>query len=168
MQSKAATVTEYLKALPADRRAAIRAVRRTILKHLPKGYKEGMQYGMIGDFVPHSLYPAGYHCDPSQGLPFASLTSQKNHMALYLMCLYSDPESEAAFRKAWAKTGKKLDMGKTCVRFKSLDDLPPEVIGQAQKRAPVKKFIDAYESATGGTRAKRSKTATKRSRSASA
>lgn len=104
-----------------------------------------MQYGMIGYYVPHSVYPPGYHCDPKQPLPFAGLASQKNHVSLYLMCVYLSPEDEAAFREAWTKTGRKLDMGKACVRFKSLDDVPLEVVGRTVKRATVKKFIDRYE-----------------------
>jgi hypothetical protein len=146
MQSKAKTVEHYLAGLPADRREAIEAVRAVILGNLPKGYEEGMQYGMIGYFVPHSLYPPGYHCDPKQPLPFAGLASQKNHMSVYLMCIYGDAELEAWFRAAWAKTGKKLDMGKSCVRFKKIDDVPLKVIGQAVKRVPVKRLIDHYKS----------------------
>jgi len=146
MQSKAKTVAQYLSELPEDRREALQAVRAVILKSLPKGYAEGMQHGMIGYFVPHSVYPPGYHCDPKQPLPFAGLASQKKHMAIYLMCIYSDPKQEAWFREAWAKTGKRLDMGKSCVRFKKLDDVALTVIGQAIRRAPVKKFIERYES----------------------
>ena len=147
MQSKAKTVNQYLTALPADRREVLKAVRAVVLKNLPKGYVERMQYGAIGYFVPHSIYPPGYHCDPKQPLPFAGLASQKNHMAIYLMCIYSDPKHEAWFRAAWAKTGKKMDMGKSCVRFKKLDDVALDVIGQAIRRVPVKKFIAFYESA---------------------
>ena len=95
MQSKATSVDQYLAGLPADRRDAIEAVRAVILENLPKGYEEGMQYGMIGYYVPHRVYPAGYHCDPLQPLPFAALASQKNHMSLYLMCIYGNPEHEA-------------------------------------------------------------------------
>ena len=145
MKSKASTVQQYLAELPEDRREALQAVRLAILKNLPKGYEEGMQYGMIGYFVPHSLYPAGYHCDPKQPLPFAGLASQKNHMSIHLMGIYSDREHEAWFREAWAKTGKTLDMGKSCVRFKTIDDVPLRVIGQAIKRVPVKKFVKHYE-----------------------
>ena len=146
MQSKATTVEQYLAELPADRREALQTVRLAILKNLPKGYEEGMQYGGIGYFVPHSVYPPGYHCDPKQPLPFAGLASQKNHMAIYLMCVYADSEHEAWFREAWAKTGKRLDMGKSCVRFKKIDDVPLQVIGQAIKRVPARKFIEHYES----------------------
>ena len=146
MQSKAKTVDQYLAELPDDRREALQAVRAVVLKNLPKGYEEGMQYGMIGYFVPHSVYPPGYHCDPKQPLPFAGLASQKNHMSIHLMCIYGDEEQQAWFREAWAASGKKLDMGKSCVRFKKLDDVPLKVIGEAIRRVPAKKFIDHYES----------------------
>jgi hypothetical protein len=106
-----------------------------------------MGYGMISYHVPHSVYPPGYHCNPEQPLPFAALASQKNHMALYLMCLYSDPAMESWFREAWAASGKKLDMGKSCIRFKTLDGVPLKVIGQAIKKVPVKKYIERYEAA---------------------
>lgn len=147
MRSRAASVTEYLAALPADRRAALQAVRAVIRKNLNPGYEEGIQYGMIGYYVPHRLYPPGYPCDPKQPLPFASLASQKNHMAVYLMCLYGDPKEEKKFRDDWAKTGKKLDMGKSCIRFRKLDDLALDVLGRAVTRVPVKTFIARYESA---------------------
>jgi hypothetical protein len=143
--SKATTVEEYLASLPEDRRAAIQAVREVILKNLDEDYAEGMQCGMIGYYVPHSVYPPGYHCDPKQPLPFAGLASQKNHMALYLMCVYGNPAQAEWFRQAWAKTGKKLDMGKACIRFKKLEDLPLDVVGQAIARVPAKKYIAAYE-----------------------
>jgi hypothetical protein len=154
MTSKAKTVKEYLAELPAERRAAIQKVRGVILKNLGAGYAEGMQYGMIGYHVPHRVYPPGYHCDPTQPLPFAGLASQKNHMALYLMCIYGSPQHEDWFRKEWAKTGRKLDMGKSCIRFKKLEDLPLDVIGKAIARVPVRDFIEYYESAikTGGKR----------------
>ena len=147
MQSKATTVEEYLSELPADRRKALEAVREVVLKNLDKDYEEGMQYGMIGYYVPHRVYPAGYHCDPRQPLPFASLGSQKNHMALYLMCVYGESDLATWFRQAWAKTGKKLDMGKSCVRFKKLDDLALDVIAEAIKRVPAKKYIEHCERA---------------------
>ena len=145
MQSSATTVAQYLASLPADRRAALQAVRQVILENLDGGYVECMQYGMIGYAVPHSVFPAGYHCDPKQPLPFAALASQKNHMALYLMCVYGSPAQEEWFRQAWARSGKKLDMGKSCVRFRKLDDLPLDVIGQTIQRVPAKKYIAHYE-----------------------
>ena len=149
MKSNAKTVTEYLQSLPADRRGAISAVRDVILDNLPAGYQECMSYGMIGYVVPHSIYPAGYHCDPKLPLPYANLASQKNHMALYLMSVYGDQPTELRFRKAWQATGKKLDMGKSCVRFRRLEDVPLEVIGQVIARVPVKKYIARIESILG-------------------
>jgi len=146
MQSKAKTVKEYLAELPADRRDALQSVRKVIQKNLDKGFEEGMQYGAIGYYVPHKLYPAGYHCDAKQPLPYAGLASQKNHMAVYLMCIYGSTEHESWFRKEWAKTGKKLDMGKSCIRFKKIEDLPLEVIGKTIARVPVKEYIGYYES----------------------
>jgi len=154
MQSRAKTVDEYLDELPEDRREALEAVRAVILKNLDRrGYEEGMQYGMIGYYVPHRVYPDGYHCDPKQPLPFLGLASQKNHMAFYAMGLYTSPEDEAWFREAWAKTGKKLDMGKACVRFKKIEDVPLDVIGRAVRRMPAKKLIAQYE----GTLSKRAR-----------
>src|SRR5258708_7911136 len=158
MISKAKTVREYLAELPLERRAAIQAVREVILANLGEGYEEGMQYGMIGYFVPHSLYPPGYHCDPKLPLQLVGLASQKKHMAIYMMCLYGGGDYAKWFAAEWAKSGKKLDMGKSCIRFKKLDDLPLEVIGKAIARVPVKKFIASYEAALGknGERKKRS------------
>lgn len=145
MNRNAQSVAEYLAALPADRRAALDAVRSVIRANLRGGYEEGMQYGMIGYYVPHSIYPAGYHCDPKQPLPFAGLASQKNHMSLYLGCVYGNPEHAEWFRTAWKATGKKLDMGKACIRFKQLADLPLDVIGAAVARVPVEKYLASYE-----------------------
>lgn len=146
MQSKAKTVAEYLKELPEDRRASVEAVRKVILKNLPKGYEEGMSYGMIGYCVPHSLYPKGYHCDPKQPLPFLGLASQKNYMSLYLMCTWGDEQGKKKFIADYAKTGKKLDMGSSCVKFKKVDDLALDVIGKLIASIPVRQFIAAYES----------------------
>lgn len=154
MISRAKTVAQYLRELPADRRAAINSIREVILKHLPAGYEECMSYGMIGYVVPHSLYPKGYHCDPKLPLPFANLASQKNHMALYLMTVYGDPATEKWFRAAWKAAGKKLDMGKACVRFKKLDDIPLDVIGQLIARVPVKAYIERIEKMFAGTKRK--------------
>lgn len=165
MKNKATTPAEYLASLPDDRRKALEAVRKVIRKNLPKGYAEGIQYGMLGYFVPHSVYPDGYHCDPKQPLPFASIASQKNHMGIYLMCIYSSPEREKWFRKAWTATGKKLDMGKSCVRFKKLEDVPLDVVGEAIRRVPVKDYIAQYEAVlkTVGKRPAKKKTAAKKS-----
>jgi hypothetical protein len=148
MQSKAKTVAEYLEALPSDRREALAAVREVILKNLDRDFEEGMQYGMIGYYVPHRVYPAGYHCDPNQPLPFAGLASQKNYMSLYMMCIYGDSRQLVQFRRDWAKTGKRLDMGKSCIRFKKLDDLPLDVIGKAIARVKAKNYIAICEAVT--------------------
>ena len=145
MQSSAKTVQEYLKELPADRREAINAVRGAILANLPKGYEECMSYGMIGYVVPHSIYPKGYQCNPKLPLPFVNLGSQKNHMALHLMCCYSDPKLKAWFEKAWKDTGKKFDMGGGCVRFKKLEDVPLKVIGDLVASMPVDAYIRRIE-----------------------
>jgi hypothetical protein len=145
MQSKATTVDAYLAELPEERREAISAIRGVILKNLPRGYEEGMQWGVIGYYVPHSLYPAGYHCQPEEPLPVASLASQKNHMAFYGLGLYINEAQARWFVEEWKKAGKKLDMGKSCVRFKTLDDVAVDVIGRAIKRLPVEQYIEQYE-----------------------
>ena len=154
MQSRTKSVVEYLKELPADRRAAIEEVREVILKNLDKGYEETMQYGMIGYAVPHRVYPAGYHCDPKQPLPFMSLASQKQYMSLYAMCLYESSELFEWFRAEWEKTGKKLTMGKCCIRFKKVEELPLELIGKLVKKVPAKEFVKQYEAALGGVKKK--------------
>ncbi|MDX2016034.1 MAG: DUF1801 domain-containing protein [Planctomycetota bacterium] len=150
MQSKATTVTAYLASLPADRRATLEAVRRVILKHKDADIAEGMQYGMIGYFVPHELYPPGYHCDPKQPLPLAGLASQKQHCSLYVMALYTGPNRQDNdlvrwFRAAWAKAGKQLDMGKACIRFATADDLALDVLAELFRRVTAKKYIAQYE-----------------------
>ena len=145
MQSKAKNVEEYLAALSEDRREAITTIREVILKNLPKGYEEGIQWGMPSYFVPLSAYPSGYNCQPDQPLPFVGFASQKNHMAFYGFCIYMDEELKNRFVEEWKNTGKKLDMGKSCVRFKKLEDVPLKVIGDAAKRVPMKKYIKQYE-----------------------
>ncbi len=154
MPKKDLTVQEYLASLPEDRRAALNTVREVILKNLDKDYEEGVTYGMIGYYVPHRIYPAGYHCDPKQPLPFVNLGSQKNYMSLHLVCLYtggaeSGPpiESLRRFREAWAKTGKKLDMGKACIRFKKVEDLALDVIGETIRRMPARAWVEYCETA---------------------
>ncbi|MEM9415692.1 MAG: DUF1801 domain-containing protein [Planctomycetota bacterium] len=147
MPSKATTAAQYLKELPEDRRKAISKLRSVIKKNLPKGIEEGIQYGMIGYFVPHKLYPNGYHCDPKQPLPFASIASQKNHMALYTMTVYSDPKINKWFTKAWKDAGHKLDMGKSCIRFKKIEDVPLDVVAELFTKVDVKQYIQMYEDA---------------------
>jgi uncharacterized protein YdhG (YjbR/CyaY superfamily) len=157
MKSSAPTVEAYLQKLPADRRAAINAVRKAILANLPKGYAECISYGMIGYVVPHSIYPAGYHCNPKLPLPFAILGSQKNHMALHLMPVYGNAAMEKWLRDAWAATGKKLDLGKACVRFKKIDEVPLEVIGRFVARVPVQDHIARMEKIAGASRSRKAK-----------
>jgi hypothetical protein len=169
MQSKAATVEQYLAELPADRRREIQTVRGVILKNLDRDYEEGMQYGMISYCVPHRVYPQGYHCDPNVPLPFALLASQKNYMSLYMMSVYGDSSPENKwFHKAWAKTGKKLDMGKSCVRFKRAEDLALDVIGEAIRRVPAKRYISYCESVMQNMRKRPSKARAKSKRSGAA
>lgn len=165
MQSQSKTVKDYLRELPEDRRTAISAVRETILKNLQSGFEEGMQYGMIGYYVPHSIYPAGYHCDPKLPVPFACLASQKNYMSLYLLSSYSGAGEEQWLREQFAKAGKKLDMGKSCVRFKKLEDLPLSVVGEAIRRVSVASYIAAYEAALDAPRPAK-KAATSKTKSA--
>jgi hypothetical protein len=149
MQSRAKTPTAYLKTLPADRRKAISAVRAVILKNLPKGYEETVGFGMLAYVIPLKRYPDTYN-----GLPLgvAALASQKQHMSLYLMCAYGNPATKAWFVSEWKKAGKKLDMGKACVRFKSLDDLALDVVGKVIARVPVDKYLEVYEKARAGTK----------------
>jgi len=145
MQSKATTPEEYIDSLPEDRRKIISQIRKVLLKNLPKGFKEGMGYGMIGYVVPHTIYPDGYHCDPKQPLPFISLASQKNHIALYHMGLYAGKYLDW-FTKEWSKvTDKKLDMGKSCIRFKKPEDVPLELIGELASKITPKEWIALYE-----------------------
>jgi len=146
------TVKNYLAALPADRREALQAVRKVILKNLDKDYEEGIQYGAIGYYVPHRVFPPGYHCDPRQPLPFAGIGSRKGYMTLGFMGLYWHPDGDGWFREAWKKTGKKLDMGVACIRFKKVQDLPLDLIGKAVKELTVKKFVATYLAATEGRR----------------
>lgn len=146
VQSKAATVAAYLNELPVDRREAIAAVRAVILENLAGGFEEIMDFGMIAYVVPLDRYPKTYNKKP---LMYAALASQKNHMAVYLMCIYSDDRVEDWFTQAYAASGRKLDMGKSCVRFKKLDDLPLDVVGEAIARMSVDDFIASYEIARG-------------------
>ena len=162
MQSKATTVKEYLASLDPDRRRAIEAVRKVIKKNLDPKVKEVMSYGMIGYCIPLSVYPDGYHCNPNTPLPFINLASQKAHMAAYLFCISGNDEEIARFEKEWKATGKKLNMGKSCLRFKKLEDLDLDVLGRAIKRMTVKKFIAEYEAALEGTAAGKKRAASKK------
>lgn len=146
MQSKATTVEQYLAELPDDRRETISIVRDVIAANVPQGVVEEMSYGMIGWVVPHSIYPKGYHCNPKLPLPMINLASQKNHMAIYLFCIYGDEVTKATFFDEYNKTGKKLDAGSSCVRFKKLADLPLELIGRTIKAIDLQEFVERYDS----------------------
>ncbi len=148
MQSKATTVDAYIAELPEDRQKAIKELRKVIKKNMPKGFKEGMGYGMMGWSVPHSIYPAGYHCNPKDPLPFMGLASQKNSINLYHMGIYADPKLLKWFQDAHAKASpKKLDMGKSCVRYKKPEDIPYKLIGELASKITVNEWIAFYENA---------------------
>jgi hypothetical protein len=147
--SGARTVEEYLSGLDPARHTAIAAVRKVVLDNLPAGYEETMQYGMISYVVPLARYPRTYN---GQALAVASLASQKNYMSLYLMGVYGDPQTDEWFTRRYRESGKKLDMGKSCVRFKELDDLPLGLIGEVIARTPVEEFIERYEASRASTK----------------
>lgn len=159
VSSAATTVANYLAQLPADRRASIERVRAVVNAHLPPGYEEGMQYGMIGWYVPLARYASTYNGQP---LCLASLASQKQHLSLYLMTVYGGKEIERFLRAGFQAAGKKLDLGKSCVRFKTADALALDVIGATIAKLSVEQYIAAYENIRGGTRtgAKPKRTAT--------
>jgi hypothetical protein len=143
MQSKATTVAAYLKSLPAERRAVVSAVRRAVNAHLPKGYHETMGYGMISWVIPLSRYPVTYNKQP---LMFAALAAQKNGYSLYLMCAYMNKQLLEELRAGFAAAGQKLDMGKSCVRFKKLEQLSLDTVGRIIAAVPVEKYLAWYES----------------------
>lgn len=142
-------VENYLAGLPPERAEALRAVRELILKHLPAGYAEGLQYGCIGYFVPHARYPKGYHCTPAEPLPFLGLASTKSALTLNMFCLYVQNERVERFQERWRAAGKKLDMGASCVRFKKLADVPLDVVAQTVAEVSVDDFIAHYDAAYG-------------------
>jgi hypothetical protein len=141
------TVLEYLVNLPEERQNAFNALRDVILKQLPQGFEECINYGMIGYVVPHSIYPAGYHCDPKLPLPFMNLANQKNFIAFYHMGIYGNVELMSWFVNEFPNYSKaKLDMGKSCIRFKKMDDIPFELIGELVKKMTAEDWINQYES----------------------
>lgn len=146
MTSGAKTPAEYIKELPADRKEAIAKLRDVVLKNLPDGFKEQMGYGMLGYVVPHTIYPPGYHCDPKLPLPFAGLASQKNFIAFYHMGIYAMPDLLKWFVAEYPKhSSAKLDMGKSCVRFKKPEHIPYKLIGELMKKVSVEKWVEGYE-----------------------
>lgn len=150
MQSKATRISDYLDELPEDRRKVVDRLRKIIKKNLPKGFQEVISYGMIGYVVPHKIYPAGYHCDPSTPLPFINLASQKNFVALYHMGLYGDKKLLEWFTGEWKKAVPvKLDMGKSCIRFSKPESIPYDLIGELAGKMTPEDWIKRYEAARG-------------------
>jgi hypothetical protein len=146
MQSKAATVDQYINELPEERKKPIEEIRKVIRKNIPKGFQECMSYGMVGYVVPHSKYPDGYHCDPKLPLPFLAFASQKNFIAIYHMGIYADPKLLKWFTEAHAKASpKKLDMGKSCMRYKKPEDIPYALIGELVTKLTPDDWIEMYE-----------------------
>ena len=147
MQSKATTPDQYIAELPEDRKEVMQKLRETVKKNLPKGFEETMQYGMLGYVVPHSIYPDGYHCNSKDALPFMALASQKNHIGFYHMGIYNDPDLMKWFTEEYPKhASNKLDMGKSCIRFKNPKNIPFELLGELTTKISVNEWIAKYES----------------------
>ncbi len=141
------TVSDYLANLPEDRRDSFDNIRKAILTNLPEGFEECINYGMIGYVVPHSIYPSGYHCDTKLPLPFMNIANQKNFIAFYHMGIYGNPDLMSWFVNEYPKHSKaKLDMGKSCVRFKKMNEIPFELIGELIKKMSVADWVNQYES----------------------
>ncbi|PHR14790.1 MAG: hypothetical protein COA40_01025 [Aequorivita sp.] len=146
MQSKATTADQYINELPEDRKEVMQKLRETVKQNLPNGFEETMQYGMLGYVVPHSIYPDGYHCNPKDPLPFMGIASQKNHIGFYHMGMYSDPNILKWFTAEYPKHTKgKLDMGKSCIRFKNTKNIPFDLLGELATKVSVDEWIAKYE-----------------------
>lgn len=146
MKIDANSPKEYIEKLPEDRKKALSKLRSAIKKNLPKGFKETMSYGMIGYVVPKNIYPNGYHCDPNLPLPFINIASQKNFIALYHSGIYADPNLLEWFQAEYPKhSNAKLDMGKSCIRFKKLEEIPYDLVEQLVKKMSCEKWIEIYE-----------------------
>jgi hypothetical protein len=146
MKANGNTVNEILLNISEDKKEQFKKLHNVILKNLPKGFETAMSYGGLGYVVPHSIYPAGYHCKPTEPLPFAAIASQKNSINFYHMGIYSKPELLNWFLEEYPKhTKQKLDMGKSCIRFKKIDDIPYKLIGELMKKITVKEWIKIYE-----------------------
>tara|TARA_B110000285_G_scaffold165509_1_gene184862 strand:+ start:2060 stop:2515 length:456 start_codon:yes stop_codon:yes gene_type:complete len=147
MQSEASTPDQYINSLPEERKTAVQRLRKVILNNLPEGFEECINYGMLGYVVPHSIYPDGYHCDPKKPLPFMNLASQKNHIGFYHMGIYSDPKLLEWFTTEFPKhVPGKLDMGKSCIRFKNPEKIPFDLLGELVSKLTVQDWIQRYES----------------------
>ena len=148
MTSAAKTVEEYLNNLPEDRKKPMQLLRNTLLKNIPNGFEEGMNYGMIGYYVPHTIYPKGYHCKPADPLPFITFASQKNSINFYHMGIYANKDLYDWFVVEYPKhSTRKLDMGKSCIRFNKFDEIPFELLGELVTKISVSEWIAMYESA---------------------
>jgi hypothetical protein len=146
MQYKATSPEDYINQAPSERQTALTTLRQVIKNHLPKGFEEGIQYGMIGYYVPHHIYPDGYHCNPKEPLPFMSFASQKNSVNLYHSGIYAKPQLHDWFVTEYPKhCSRKLDMGKSCIRFKKIDDIPFDLIGELCTKLSVDEWIEIYE-----------------------
>lgn len=146
MQYKASSPKNYISQIPEDRIPYFKKLRKTILKNIPKGFEEQMSYGMVGYVVPKSLYPFGYHCNPNLPLPFVNIASQKNFIALYHMGIYADKDIYNWFVSEYPKHCKhKLDMGKSCIRFKKSEEIPFELIAELMRKMTVEDWIELYE-----------------------
>ncbi|EHQ44465.1 DUF1801 domain-containing protein [Myroides odoratus] len=147
MKAVGSTVDEILLHIPTERAEAFKKLHQTIVAHLPSGFEAAISYGGLGYVVPHSLYPAGYHCKPIEPLPFAGLASQKNSINFYHMGIYSDPTLLNWFVTEYPKHSKqKLDMGKSCIRFKKMEEIPYQLIGELMQKMSVQQWVDLYES----------------------
>lgn len=147
MQSAATTPDQYISELPEDRKIAMEQLRKIVLDNLPAGFKEVMSYGMLGYCVPHEIYPNGYHCNPKDPLPFFAMASQKNSINIYHMMLYADKDLHDWFVAEYPKYSKsKLDMGKSCIRFKKTADIPYDLIGELMSKVTLDQWIERYES----------------------
>lgn len=144
--SKPTTVQEYLDSLEPARRDVVEKIRESVKKHLPPGYEEGIQYGFIGFFVPHSVYPHGYHCDPKQPVPFVHIANMKGHVGFYPFCIYCDPDLKTWFLDALTERGVKFDAGAGCIRLKKFENLPYELFGELVAKVPVEAFLEIYTS----------------------
>jgi hypothetical protein len=148
MKSEAKTPDEYLAELPEDRKVAIQKLREVALKNLPTGFKEVISYGMLGYVVPHEIYPKGYHCTPKLPLPFFNVASQKNSINIYHMAIYADANLYNWFVEEYPKhSAAKLDMGKGCIRFKKIEAIPFELIGELLSKITPQQWIEMYENA---------------------
>ncbi|WP_070138407.1 DUF1801 domain-containing protein [Crocinitomix algicola] len=146
MQYKASSPEDYIRQIPEERQEVVKKLRQIIKENLPEGFEEGIQYGMVGYYVPHSIYPKGYHVTPSEPLPFMSFASQKNSINLYHSGIYAHPDLHKWFVEEYPKHCKrKLDMGKSCIRFKKLDDIPFELIAELATKMTVNEWVNIYE-----------------------